>query len=329
MGLNHSKENGGTDEEIFMKTVLTIITPVNRYLGFSAPISPVEQFNSALKKIDSADIDVRFVDPQRLHIKTSEDSLPIVCSEHGEQLKGGVYFAFGHDLLDRRMTAYVIKALELSNEKVINGYDALTIADDKALLALHLANQNIPIAKSVIASARSNSNEIINYLNSKVIISKTTGFSAGGVGVKPLPSDINFLAPDIWSARMDSKPKVIQNDLDQNNSRRQVIRSYVVGDKLIGSYTTTGYGIVNCAGLARESVARPYRATKEQERLLISAANCVKSGGYCRIDSVGGNNFAIIEVNPLARMDADAYGIDVALAILWLAVNKMKGDYEL
>jgi len=328
MGSYHSQENDGSKRKDFMKTTLTVITPVNRYLGFSAPISPVEQFTLALKKIRDSDLDVRFLDPQRLHIKSSADSPPTVCDEQGNILTGGVYFAFGHDLLDRRMTAYVIKALELSGEKVINGYDALTIADDKALLALHLANQNIPIARSVIASARSNSKEIISYLDSDVIISKTTGFSAGGVGVKPIPSDINFLAPDIWSVRMDSKPKVIQNDLDRTKTQRQVIRSYIVDGRLIGSYTTTGYGIVNCAGLARESVAEPYVITEEQEKVLINAATSVKSDGYCRIDSVGGENFAIIEVNPLARIDADAYNIDVATAILQSALHKTRDDNE-
>jgi len=42
---------------------LAIITPVNRYLGFSAPISPVEQFNNAIKNFN--DVEMVYVDPQR------------------------------------------------------------------------------------------------------------------------------------------------------------------------------------------------------------------------------------------------------------------------
>lgn len=308
-----------------MGNILTVITPVGRYLGFSAPVAPVDQFSAAVAKVNIPGLNIRFVDPQRAQIRMSKDMRPVVYDQDDNPLTGGVYFAFGHDLLDRRMASYMIRALEIAGEKVINGYEALTFGDDKAHLALQLANKGIPVAKSVITSARSNSEHVIGYLDSPVILSKTSGFSAGGVGVKPIVSEINFLAPDLWSSRMDSKPKIIQNDLDPDKSLRQVVRTYIVGGKVIGSYTTTGYGIVNCAGLARESVAERYDLKPEQERALLSAASLVGASGYCRVDSVGGENFSIIEINPLARMDADSYGIDVAEALIRYAI-KMDGQ---
>jgi len=47
--------------------------------------------------------------------------------------------------------------------------------------------------------------------------------------------------------------------------------------------------------------------------------------GYCRIDASGGKNFEIYEVNPLARIDAEKYGIDVKSHLLWYAVKKALG----
>jgi glutathione synthase/RimK-type ligase-like ATP-grasp enzyme len=299
-------------------TKVVVITPINRYLGFSAPISPVEQFKKAAKEIPG--VDVVFLDPQRSHIETIGKSISLINSD-GEQVLGDVYFAFGHDLLDRNMTRYIIRALEQNGELVINGYDALTILDDKALMAIEFAKSDIPVARSTIVSARSNSTKVIEFIGGNKIIAKTSGFSAGGVGVEPLPSDINYVAPSLWSSRMDNKPKILQNDLYKNdNDARSVIRTYIVGNKIIGSYSTKGYGIVNCAGLARESHAESIKLANDQAEILLSAAKLVKSTGYCRIDSVGEKeNFAIIEINPLARIDAEDYDLDIPSAILKFA----------
>ena len=155
------------------------------------------------------------------------------------------------------------------------------------------------------------------------MIAKTSGFSAGGVGVEPLIPSIDYLAPVIWSTRMDSKPKILQSDLyTSDKESRSVIRAYIVGGKIVGCYTTDGFGIVNCAGLTRESKAKTYNPTKEQARILLAAAKTVKTMGYCRIDAVGGcESFAIIEINPLARIDAEHYGLDVPKAILEYALE--------
>lgn len=42
----------------------------------------------------------------------------------------------------------------------------------------------------------------------------------------------------------------------------------------------------------------------------------VYSSGFCRVDCVGGKNFSILEVNPVARIDASDYGVDVPCAII-------------
>ena len=305
---------------------LGIITPVGRYLGFSAPISPVDQFNKAVGKYHN--IELRFIDPQRAFVATIGGGSPVLFDENGDKVKCDIYFPFGHTLLDRNMTKYIILALETSGAKVINGYKALTMSDDKALLALSLAKTGIPVADSVIASARPNAQAIIGMLHRETIISKMSGFSAGGVGVKPLSRDIDFLAPELWMSRMDERPRIIQNDLEHGKrGARKVVRAYVVDGRLVGCYATEGYGVVNCAGLARESVASVYNPTEKEEKIFIKAAKVVGAEGYCRIDAVGGDNFAIIEINPLARMDADAYGIDIASEILD-AVNRMTGGED-
>lgn len=302
-------------------TKVVIITPVNRYLGFSAPVSPLDQFTKAAKKL-SKDVEVIFVDPQKSHVAIDKSEVSLIDSD-GEIVVGDVYFAFGHDALDRNMTKYIIRALEVAGKKVINGYDALTILDDKALLAIELSKYDLPVAKSAIASARSNSDSIIKFIGGDKIFSKTSGFSAGGVGVAPVNPNIDYLAPAIWATRMDCRPKILQSDLYKNNDGpRAVIRAYVVGDKVVGCYTTDGYGLVNCAGLSRESKAERYFPTKKQSKILLSAANTVKSLGFCRIDAVGGNEkFAIIEINPLARIDTESYGFDVPSAVLEYAVD--------
>lgn len=297
-------------------TKVVIITPINRYIGFSARISPVEQFTQAAQKL-SNDIEVIFVDPQKSHIAINNNDVYLFDS-NGQLVNGDVYFPFGHDLLDRNMTKYIIRALELSGKKVINGYDALTLLDDKALLAIELSKFNLPAAKTIIASARSNSNAIIEFIDGGKIISKASGFSAGGVGVAPIPSNIDYLAPILWGIRMDSRPKVLQSDLYKSNqAARTVIRAFVVGNEIVGCYTVEALGVVNCAGLAREPKVKTYNPTKEESKILINATLIVKSIGYCRIDAVGGNDkFAIIEINPLARIDVEKYGFDIPLAVL-------------
>lgn len=297
-----------------------IITPVNRYLGFSAPISPVEQFNKSASNFN--DIELEFIDPQKAYIEAGHDNLPQIFNEYGNPANCDVYFPFGHTLLDRNMTKYLILAAEIAHKVAINGYRALTMSDDKALLALSLSNSGLPIAKSIIASARGNTGSIIEKFDQKTIISKISGFSAGGVGVKPLKNDVDYLAPELWMARMDEKPRVLQNDLELNREGiRSVVRAYVVGGKVIGCYTTSGLGIVNCAGLTRESAAEHYKPTSHERQIFVKAASTVGASGYCRIDAINGKNFAIIEVNPLAQIDADSYGIDVATEILKFAVR--------
>ena len=295
---------------------LAIITPVNRYLGFSAPISPVEQFNNAIKNFN--DVEMVYIDPQRTLVYGDRHSKPILYDDSGEMLDADVYFAFSHSPLDRQMTRYIIKSLERTDTKVINNYRALTVADDKALMAIELAGSGLPIAQSFIASARSNSQKIIDALRCKgdFIISKTSGLTAGGVGVKPVVKEINHLAPELWSCRLSERPKVIQNDLDAGNSKRTVVRAYVVGGRVVGSYTTTGYGVVNCAGLTRESKAVQYSLSVDEANIVLAATATVYSSGFCRVDCVGGKNFSILEVNPVARIDASDYGIDVPCAII-------------
>lgn len=300
---------------------LAIITPVDRYLGFSAPVSPVEQFNNAVKNFTG--VEIVYVDPQRTLIYGDYHSKPILYDNFGKVLDADVYFAFSHTPLDRQMTRYIIKSLESAGAKVINGYQALTVADDKALMAIELAGSGLPIAQSFIASARSNSRKIIDILKdgSDFIISKTSGLTAGGVGVRPIAKDINYLAPELWSCRLSERPKVIQNDLDAGNDKRMVIRTYVIGGQIAGSYTTTGYGVVNCAGLTRESKVERYNLLADEASIVLDAASAVYSSGFCRVDCVGGKNFSILEVNPVARIDALDYGIDVPSSLIKYARN--------
>lgn len=290
-----------------------IITPVNRYLGFSAPVTPQEQFSKIKDKFK--DVEMIYADPQKISIFSDSRNNPTVLNELGDTIDADVYFAFSHSVLDREMTRYIIRALEKSGVvDVINGYDALTIADDKALMAIELAGSGLPIAKSFIASAKASSQTIVDALDcddGHFILSKTSGLTAGGVGVKPVVKDINCLAPELWSSRLEERPKIIQNDLDFDNNKRAVIRAYIVNGKIVGSYTTTGYGIVNCAGLTRESAVERYTPSRREEEVMVEAARLVFCSGFCRVDAVGGKNFAIIEVNPVARIDAETCGIDV------------------
>lgn len=302
---------------------IVILTPVNRYLGFSAPLHPTDQFGAIASEWG---LNIIFKDPQRLHIELQSENLPKLCDEYGEVI-GAVYFPFGHSLLDRTMVMMIVTALEKLGATIVNGSKALTIADDKALMAITLSNhKDIPTAKSVITSARSNSARIIDFLaesEGKTLIAKMSGFSAGGVGIQPIPADINYLAPAMWLSRMNERPRVIQNDIDgsPDSEPRTVIRAYVVGGEVVGCYTTKGYGIVNCAGLARESEGIKYEASEKEKEVFIKAAAAVHCSGFCRIDAVGDKKLSILEINPLARIDAEKYGLHIAEEILWYAVK--------
>ena len=249
------------------------------------------------------------MDPQKTHIDLTGKK-PKLYDHTGGEINISVLFPFGHTPLDRNMTKMIVLAAELMGIPVVNGYKALTLADDKGLMALTLSKSGLPIPSSVIASARGNAEVINKLLPDDKYIVKTTGFTAGGVGTQPIPSDVDYLAPLLWSSRKDDLPKVIQQDIDKTpkGTPRTVVRAYIVGDSVIGAYTTKGFGIVNCAGLARESKAVRYEPSKEEARMYLKAAQEL-SCGFCRVDATPNG---IFEVNPLARIDAEQFGINVA-----------------
>ncbi len=318
------KEIEKLTSKISSKKPIVIITPVNRYLGFSAPISPVDQFTPIAEKWG---VPILFKDPQRILISLNKDSLPELYDEDG-LIEGSAFFPFGHDLLDRNMVKLIICALEKKNAKLVNGSKALTISDDKALIAIELANSGIPSAKSVIASARGNVPTVLQIINTKSlpsdhVIIKTSGFSAGGVGTQPIGANIDYMAPLLWGARMDYKPRIIQNDIDGTppSEGRSVVRAYIVGGDVVGCYTTNGFGLVNCAGLTRESIGERYVPSLQEKEMYLKAANVVGAQGFCRVDASGGKNKAIFEINPLARIDAEKYGLNIPEEILWYCIK--------
>jgi glutathione synthase/RimK-type ligase-like ATP-grasp enzyme len=303
---------------------IVILTPVNRYLGFSAPITPLEQFTPIAKKWG---VPLVFKDPQRILIHLNADGVPELYDASGP-IKGSVYFPFGHDLLDRNMVRMIISAVEKQGAKVVNGSRALTVGDDKGLIAIELANRGIPCANSIISSARGDvptALALLKNVDSELghVVVKTTGFTAGGVGTQPINADIDYLAPLLWASRKDNNPKVIQNDIDgtPQSEGRTVVRAYIVGGEVVGCYTTKGYGIVNCAGLTRESKGEKYLPSESEVQMYINAAKAVNAEGFCRIDASGGKNKAVFEINPLARIDAKKYGLSIPEEILWYCIK--------
>lgn len=311
--------------KISKKTPIVIITPVNRYLGFSAPIPASEQLKE-LANLWKVPLEVR--DPQRLIIRSTSHKKIEVCDENGP-LNGSVFFGFGHEPLDRVMVKYVIIALEKAGKKVINGEKALTYADDKGLMAIAFADSKLPIPNSIISGARAAINQIFFNLEieenkQKIVMEKPTGFAAGGIGVRPIPASREYILPAIWSSRADNKPKVLQNDSEDTPIEipRKVIRAYVVGGNFVGAYVTSAKGFVNCVGLAKEMLeAYNYIPALAQQKIFIEAAKAVGATGYCRIDASGGSKFEIYEVNPLARIDAEKYGLNVKEYLLWYAIE--------
>lgn len=308
---------------------IVILTPVKRYLGFSAPISPVEQFTPIAEKWG---VPIVFKDPQRVLIHLNANGAPELYDDFGS-INGSVYFPFGHDLLDRNMVRMIITAVEKQGAKVVNGSRALTVADDKGLIAIELANKKIPCANSIISSARGSVTTALEILKNEDpalehVVVKTTGFTAGGVGTQPMNADIDYLAPLLWSSRKDSNPKVIQNDIDgtPQSDGRTVVRAYIVGGQVVGCYTTQGFGIVNCAGLARESKGEMYIPKESEVEMYINAAKAVGAEGFCRVDASGGKHKAVFEINPLARIDAEKYGLNIPEEILWHCIRLATQD---
>ena len=303
---------------------VVIITPVNRYLGFSAPISPIEQFSPIAKEWN---VPLVFKDPQRILVYLNSNGEPELYDESGI-IRGSVFFPFGHDQLDRNMVRFIISAMEKKGAKVINSSKALTLADDKGSIAIALANTGIQCANSIISSARGDVNTALRLLKNvdqelEHVVVKTTGFTAGGVGTQPMNADIDYLAPLLWSSRKDNNPKVIQNDIDctPQSEGRTVVRAYIVGGEVVGCYTTRGFGIVNCAGLARESEGKKYIPSEKETEMYIKAARAVNAEGFCRVDASSGKNSAIFEINPLARIDAEKYGLNIPAEILWYCIR--------
>lgn len=55
--------------------------------------------------------------------------------------------------------------------------------------------------------------------------------------------------------------------------------------------------------------------------MYVNAAKAVGAEGFCRTDASENKNQAIFEINPLARIDAEKYGLNIPEEILWYSIK--------
>lgn len=302
---------------------IVIFIPVNRYLGFRSLHDPIGVFQKIARDWN---LNIRFVDPQKVTVKVFPGKR-IALYEGEEEVKGSVYFSYAHDSLDRITMRYVMFGLEKSGAKLITNGTSLTFADDKGFAAITLSQEGISIPDSYLATAKSSAErvlELVDGVREGVLFSKSTGHASGGVGVTPVMGTRFFLQPFLWNIRNDLKPKLMQKDAYtcDIDTPRKVIRVYVVGGKVVGSYYTSALGYVNTIDLRKEKIELgQYAPTPEEEEMCIKAAKILSCDGYCRIDASKQELFTILEVNPVADIDAIKYGLNIHEHLLWYAMQ--------
>lgn len=144
---------------------------------------------------------------------------------------------FGYDFviyLDK--DKYALKAIENSDIPVFNDYRSVTVCDDKALTALALAGENVPMPETVFAPLCYNEatpidssrlDAVENRLGYPMIVKECYGSRGAAVY---LVNDRREL-DEVWS-KLKTTPHLYQKFIEE--SRGRDLRVIVVGNEVLG-----------------------------------------------------------------------------------------------
>ncbi len=212
------------------------------------------------------------------------------------------------------------KHLEKMGFKLFNSAKSIEICDNKCLTHQILANNNIPMPKTVIAPMIYTGLDIIDYSNYEYIIEEI-GFpmiikeAYGSFGAQVyLVSNKEEMIDKIKELRW--KPFIFQEFIRSSYGRD--LRINIVGDKYAASMIRKSKNDFR-ANISAGGKMYKYRPSKEEIQLAIEAANII-GADFAGVDLLFDENGKpiVCEVNSNAHMKNiyDCTGIDVAKLII-------------
>ncbi len=193
---------------------------------------------------------------------------------------------------------YVLKAIEKCRIPVYNAYEPITVCDDKMLTILELANNGIPMPKTLpgllcfAPSAKIKQetlDNIIKTLGLPVIVKECFGSLGKGVY---LAHDKNELAE--ICEKVKTKPHLFQEFI--SSSYGKDVRVIVVGDEVVGSILRVSDNDFR-SNISSGGHGEKYKLSDEMKALALKIAKILNLK-YCGMDFLIGNNGPLVcEVN--------------------------------
>ncbi len=212
---------------------------------------------------------------------------------------------------------YALAALENSGIKVFNDYRSITLCDDKALTALALADENVPMPETVFAPLCYNEyapvdvyrlNETERRLGYPMIVKECYGSRGSAVHL------INDRAElyDIWN-KLKTTPHLYQRFVEESSGRD--LRVIVVGGEVLGGMMRKNDSDFR-SNIAIGGKGYKYEPDEELKRLSLKITSRLGLA-YAGIDYLfGRDGWLLCEVNSNAFFEGfeRVTGINVARA---------------
>jgi RimK family alpha-L-glutamate ligase len=202
--------------------------------------------------------------------------------------------------LPRHTTSYfsymVARHFEQNGVFIINTASARQIAKDKLLTLQYLAQNNIPVPKSILAKFPLNISFIEKYLSYPMIVKKSEGSEGKGIMLSENRGQLEDLI-EMFEESVDTKKLniILQEFISEKKGKD--IRVFVIGGRAIGAMLRTGKEGDFKANYSGGGTVEKFELTPEIEWLTVESAKIIGldiAGVDILFDKAG---YKICEVN--------------------------------
>ena len=210
---------------------------------------------------------------------------------------------------------YVLKAIEKCGMPIYNAYEPITACDDKMLTFLELANNGIPMPKTIpgllcfdekATVKQSVIDKIIESLGLPVIVKECFGSLGKGVHLAKTREELVEICN-----KVKSKPHLFQEFV--SSSYGKDVRVIVVGNEVVGAILRVSNGDFR-SNISSGGHGEPFELTQEIKDLALKIAKLLNLK-YCGMDFLIGKDGPLVcEVNSNAFFKGfeQVTGINVA-----------------
>ncbi|NJP04090.1 RimK family alpha-L-glutamate ligase [Candidatus Gracilibacteria bacterium] len=223
-------------------------------------------------------------------------------------------------LIPRHDTTYfthmITRHFEKSNTFVVNTARARKIAKDKLLALQYLAQNNIPVPKSILAKFPLNINFIEKHLSYPMIVKKSEGSHGKGIMLSENRGQLEDLLEMMADSLATKNTNIILQEFISERKGKD-IRVIVIGGRAIGAMLRTGKDGDFKANFSGGGSVEKFELTPEIEWLAIESAKILGldiAGVDILFDKDG---YKICEVNASPQFEGfeQATGINLPAAL--------------